>query len=276
MDLKVTTLSENTASFGFLAEWGLSILVEVDGAKILFDTGLSFSAAHNAQLLGVDLATVDKIVLSHGHADHAGGLHEILRRTGEVEVIAHPDIWASKYAERRGGRYQFVGIPFSREDLEGYGATFNLAKEPVHIAERVMTTGEVPMTTSYEEIDPNLFVKEDGRLLPDGMADDLSLIIDTDFGLVVILGCAHRGVINILHHARNLTGKGLIYAVIGGAHLLRASEERAEQTIAALREMGVQRLGVSHCTGFHASARLAQAFGDAFFLNNAGTSFSLP
>ena len=92
MEVRITTLSENTANFGFLAEWGISILIEVDGMKILVDTGLSFSAVHNAKLLGVDLSTIDRIVLSHGHVDHTGGLRDVLKIKGEVEVIAHPDI----------------------------------------------------------------------------------------------------------------------------------------------------------------------------------------
>ena len=96
MGIRITTLSENTANSGFLAEWGLSILVEVDETRVLVDTGQSFSAVHNAQLLGVDLSTVDRIMLSHGHADHTGGLCEVLRRRDEVEIIAHPDMWAAK------------------------------------------------------------------------------------------------------------------------------------------------------------------------------------
>jgi 7,8-dihydropterin-6-yl-methyl-4-(beta-D-ribofuranosyl)aminobenzene 5'-phosphate synthase len=119
-------------------------------------------------------------------------------------------------------------------------------------------------------------MKENGQLRSDKVIDDLSLIIDADFGLVVITGCAHRGIINTLRHAQKLTGKELVYAVIGGTHLLRSSDERLELTIAELREMGIQKLGVSHCTGFAASARLAQEFGDIFFLNNAGTRLTLP
>jgi 7,8-dihydropterin-6-yl-methyl-4-(beta-D-ribofuranosyl)aminobenzene 5'-phosphate synthase len=146
MKLKLTTLSENTANYGFLAEWGLSILVEVDRLRILMDTGLSFSAVHNAQLMGIDLSTIDRIVLSHGHADHTGGLREVLKIKGEVEVIAHPDIWALKYVRRDEEKEeQYNGIPFSRVELESLGARFNLAKEPIHITEHIMTTGEIPM-----------------------------------------------------------------------------------------------------------------------------------
>ncbi len=275
MEVKITTLSENTANYGFLAEWGLSILIEVDGLRILMDTGLSFSAVHNAQLMGIDLSTIDRIVLSHGHADHTGGLREVLKIKGEVEIIAHPDIWTAKYVERDQEGVKYCGIPYSREELESRGAHFNLMREPVHISDNVMTTGEIPMLLEYEDVENNLFVKEDGALQQDPLADDLALIIDADFGLVVILGCAHRGIVNTLRHAQNITGKELIYAAIGGTHLFRASDERIEHTIADLREMGIQRLGVSHCTGFRASARLAQEFEDAFFLNNAGTRLAL-
>lgn len=277
MQIKETTLTENTANYGVIAEWGLSLLVEVSGFKILMDTGLSFSAMHNAQLMGVDLTTIDQIVLSHGHADHTGGLCNVLKLRGEVEVIAHPDVWASKYTRSDlQGEEQYIGIPYSREELESRGAQFNLTKEPVYISEHIMTTGEIPMLTSYEEIENNLFTKEGGVMQPDKLADDLALIIDTDFGLVVILGCAHRGIVNTLRHAQKITGKELVYAAIGGTHLFRASDERIEQTIADLKETGIQRLGVSHCTGFRASARLAQEFEGIFFLNNVGTRLTLP
>ncbi|GAG47667.1 unnamed protein product, partial [marine sediment metagenome] len=190
MDIKITTLSENTANYGFLAEWGLSILVDVEGLRILVDTGLSFSAAHNAQLMGIDLATIDRIILSHGHADHTGGLRDVLRLKGEVEVIAHPDIWADKYTRRGQETERKIGVPFLREELESLGARFNLVREPVHITKNVLTTGEIPMATDYEEVDSNLFVREGDELRPDPVADDLALIIDTEFGLVVVLGCA--------------------------------------------------------------------------------------
>lgn len=276
MEVRIITLSENTANFGFHAEWGISVLVEVDGMKILVDTGLSFSAIHNAQLLGVDLSKIDRIVLSHGHADHTGGLRDVLKIKGEVEVIAHPDILAAKYVRRDQKEAQYCGIPFSLKELESRGARFNLSREPVFITDNVMTTGEIPMLSSYEKIESNLFVKENEAFRQDPLADDLALIINTNFGLVVILGCAHRGTINTLRQAQKLTGKELVYAVIGGTHLFRASKERVSKTIADLRNMGIQRLGVSHCTGFHAAAQLAQEFEGVFFLNNAGNCFTLP
>lgn len=277
MGLRVTTLSENTAAIdGFLGEWGLSILVESDDAKVLFDTGQSISATHNAKLLGVDLSQIDRIVLSHGHFDHTGGLKHVLGQIGrEIEVIAHPDIWQAKYNARQGEEPRYIGIPSSRRDLEGLGANFQLTSEPVAISESIMTSGEVPMVTDYEEIEPFLVVKDNGDFKPDTFRDDQALIIKTPTGLVVILGCAHRGIINTLYHAQKISGVKNIDTVIGGCHLMNASEERIWQTIAALREIGVGRLGPCHCTGLAASVVMAQEFGDRFLLNNAGTVLDL-
>jgi len=272
MHIQLTTLSENTAGrVGLLAEWGLSVLVEVDNYKVLLDTGLSMSVAHNAAALGIDLSKTDKIVISHGHRDHTGGLIDVLTATRkEVEVVAHPDIWASKYSRTFANQEEYAGIPFTREALESLGASFTLTKEPIWITSNILTTGEIAMRTEYEQIDANLYVKEGGELRPDPLRDDLALIIKGDAGLVVVLGCGHSGIVNTLIHAQEITGEQRIHTVVGGTHLIRASRERIDLTVAELKQLGVQRLGVSHCTGLPAASILSQEFGDAFFFNNAG------
>jgi 7,8-dihydropterin-6-yl-methyl-4-(beta-D-ribofuranosyl)aminobenzene 5'-phosphate synthase len=277
MSIQITTLSENTvAGVNVVAEWGLSILIEADGYKVLMDTGRSFSAAYNAITLGIDLSQIDKIVFSHGHFDHTGGLLHILKMVkGEVEIIAHPDVWALKYIRRSERAMQYIGVPFPREAAETLGASFNLTKEPVWISENIVTSGEIPMITEYEKIDPNLYVKEKDELKPDPLWDDQALFLKSEKGLIIILGCAHRGIINTIRHAQKLIGVEPVYAVIGGTHLISASPQRMDLTIAELLSFGIQRLGVSHCTGLPASAMLAQTFGEAFFFNNAGTRINL-
>ena len=286
MTLRITTLSEDTVAHSdLLAEWGLSILVEADDTTILLDAGAGISAAYNTDNLDTDLSKIDKIVLSHGHFDHTGGLRDLLRKMKkEVEIIAHPDVWAPKYSRRknkprtgiRGKPDRFMGIPFQRLELERLGARFTLTTEPVHITDSIMTTGEVPMVTDFEKIEPYLYVKAGARWQADKLLDDLALIIKTEPGLVVILGCAHRGVINTLYHAQKLTRMKKIHVVIGGCHLMDASEERIWQTIAAFKELGVEKVSASHCTGMSATMTMANEFGDNFVFNNAGTVIEIP
>jgi 7,8-dihydropterin-6-yl-methyl-4-(beta-D-ribofuranosyl)aminobenzene 5'-phosphate synthase len=279
MEIKITTLAENTATGGYLAEWGLSMYIEADGINILFDTGSGIAAVHNARLYDIDFSKVDKIVLSHGHHDHTGGLREVLQMIKKpIEVIAHPDIWSLKYGQARQGKgkERYAGMPFQRELLENLGARFSMTTKPERITEHFITTGEIPMVTEYEKIDSGLFDKKNGEMLPDELKDDLALVIDTEYGLVVILGCAHRGIVNTLKQAQKVTGKELIYAAIGGTHLVNARRPRWEKTAADLKAMGVQYLGASHCTGFAASAYLAEQFGERFFMNNSGSQWTLP
>ena len=274
MTLKITTLSENTVdALGLLGEWGLSILVESDDTTILLDAGQSISVIHNADALGIDLSKIDRIVLSHGHSDHTGGLVNVLAQMGkQVEIIAHPDIASAKYAGKQEDKRRNIGLPFQLQELEALGAKFRFSKEPVKISPNIMTSGEVPMVTDFEQIDPDrFFVKDNSAWHSDELKDDLALIIDTKPGLIVALGCGHRGVINTLYHAQKLTGRKEIRLVIGGCHLINSSEERIYRTIAALQELDVQKIGVSHCTGQEASAIMAHALGERFFYNNACT-----
>ena len=194
---------------------------------------------------------------------------------GEVEVIAHPDIWAAKYHRDPGKKEEYAGVPFPKEAAETLGAFFNLTRKPVWIGENIVTSGEIPMITEFEMIDPVLYVKENGKLKPDPLWDDQALFVKSEKGLIILLGCAHRGVINTIRHAQKLTGLEPVYAVIGGTHLVRASPPRLDSTIAEFLSLGIQRLGVSHCTGLPVSAILAQRFGEAFFFNNAGTRIKL-
>jgi len=275
MHIRTRTLSENSSSWlGYLGEWGLSILVDIDDDTILVDTGGSYVAAHNSLVMGVDLKKIGALLFSHGHEDHTGGLLPLLKlRKMPVEVVAHPEVWAPKYwKDADGENYRYIGVPYLREQAEGLGAKFRMSPEPQWITDAIVTSGEIPMITGYETIDTNACVKTPEGFGPDPLNDDQSLFIKSEKGLIVISGCAHRGIINTILHGMKITGCDDCYAVIGGTHLFGATEARIQSTIEDLKKVGVQKLGVSHCTGPYAASVLQHTFNEKFFFNLAGTT----
>ena len=146
-----------------------------------------------------------------------------------------------------------------------------MTPEPVWITDRIVTSGEIPMLTDFEEIDANACVETDDGYAHDPLRDDQSLFINSDKGLIIVAGCAHRGIVNTIRRAQELTGCDDVYAIVGGIHLFGASERRVRLTLEEIKRLDVQRIGVSHCTGPSASAFLAQALGGRFFFNHAGT-----
>jgi 7,8-dihydropterin-6-yl-methyl-4-(beta-D-ribofuranosyl)aminobenzene 5'-phosphate synthase len=262
-----------------LAEWGLSVFIETGKNTFLLDTGTTDLIICNADKLNVDLRKVETVVLSHGHYDHTGGLPAALARIGrdEIRVIAHPDIMGKKYSYRKNtGRYKYVGIPYQPEQLESDGARFEFTKAPVWLTDDIATSGEEPMRTDFESVADNLCLKDGEKFVQDPMNDDQSLYIRTELGLIIILGCAHRGMINIIHHARELMDTERVYMVIGGTHLGPAKDLQYRKTVEALRETDVTWLGVSHCTGLPVAAKLARDFEGRFFFNTAGSVIRFP
>ena len=140
------------------------------------------------------------------------------------------------------------------------------------VTREMFLTGEVPRRTPFEKGDPRLFAEKEGELIPDPFGDDQSLVIDTPQGLVVLLGCAHSGLINILSHVTGKLGRDGIYAILGGTHLDFASASQVEDTLSVLKNFQVERIGVSHCTGLKASSRLLAEFGEKFFFGMVGES----
>lgn len=274
--MQLTTLCDNLAnSLGYVAEWGLSILVQDKDEAVLLDTGGTDAVVRNAMQNGINLNQITRIVLSHGHKDHTGGLRPLLQVLGpkKRQVILHPEAWASKYSSRVepvGSEMHFIGIPYAKEELENMGAAFTMSREPVWINDRMVATGEVPLQTEFESIDKNLFIKTGEDYTPDPVPDDQALVVKTSKGLVVVLGCAHHGMINTLLHAQKITGEERVHAVVGGTHLFRAGPDQLEKTIATLEAFKVVHIGVSHCTGMPASMALKQHFKDRFFFNYVG------
>jgi len=277
--MKITILCENTVGRRVgLGEHGFSALIETDHGNYLFDTGRGDSVIKNSLELNKDLRTIKKIFLSHGHYDHTGGLPEVLKLRGKVDVHTHPHAFLDRVhvVEENGKETKrFVGIPFKRSYLESLGANFILNKDFFEVEEGFFLTGEVPRKTSFEKLDPKLFTEADGKTNPDVFLDDQSLILNTKRGLLVILGCAHSGVINILNHVINKTGKDRFYAIVGGTHLDFLAPEQLEESIKALRKIQIEKIGASHCTGMSGAFRLHQEFGDRFFYGHVGSTLEV-
>ncbi|MBE9565605.1 MAG: MBL fold metallo-hydrolase [Proteobacteria bacterium] len=264
--LAVTVLSDNCVASGegLLAEHGLSLLIEADGRSLLFDVGNSGICIGNAARLGLDLTQARQIVLSHAHYDHTGALPLLLNAFGPRQLIAHPDLFQRKYARRRGHAPREIGLPSLPQDLVRQGAVLRLDSQPREVLPGVLTTGTIPRVTDFEAIPSHFAVKRGTRMVRDEFAEEQALVAQTRKGLVVIVGCSHRGVINALRHAVELTGEERVHALIGGTHLAAAGQEQLQKTIEELQRMKLAQVIACHCTGFRAAARLAAALGDRF------------
>jgi 7,8-dihydropterin-6-yl-methyl-4-(beta-D-ribofuranosyl)aminobenzene 5'-phosphate synthase len=272
MKVKATIVCENCVfnQPGVVAEHGLSIFMETDCGNYLLDTGQGKGVVNNALVLGLDLKTIKAIIISHHHWDHTGGLGPVLDRKGAVDIYAHPDFFKESY-KIEGERVRYIGVPYPRPLLEGKGAMFKFSDEFRQIEPGMWLTGEVPRRTDYERGDKNQVVKFKGGYVKDDLRDDQSVVIETEKGLFVVLGCCHSGIINTLSYIVEKMGQRHIYAVIGGTHLGPVSDEQKEKSIDALKAFDIERLGVSHCTGLKTASRLAGEFGDRFFFCNVGT-----
>ncbi len=272
-DLKITTLVDNTTLFGshYWAEHGLSILIEADGRRILFDTGQTPEViGHNLDELDIELDDLEHVVISHGHYDHTGGLEEIMKRTSRAKIFAHPDIFDDKYG-RRDDKFVHIGIPFDGGRLrEEYD--FILSKDPIEILEGVRTTGQIPRTTPFESLAGGFYVKEGEEFIEEDILDDQALILETTKGIWVILGCTHSGIVNTLNRVAELTGGKRVAGIIGGTHLIDADNDRLENTLQYLQSLDNPKIGLSHCSGTRAFILLSKVLGnERVFLNHVGS-----
>ena len=272
MKITATVICENCVfnQPGAMAEHGLSIFMETDCGNYLLDTGQGKAIVNNALVLGLDLRTIKGIIMSHHHWDHTGGLGPVLDLKGAVDIYAHPDFFKESY-NIGGKKVRYIGVPYPRPLLEGKGAMFKFSNEFRQIESGMWLTGEVPRRTDYEKGDKNQVVKSNGGYVKDDLLDDQSVVVETEKGLFILLGCCHAGIINTLSYILEKMGQRHIYAVIGGTHLGPVSDEQRGKSIDALKAFDIERLGVSHCTGLKTASRLASEFGDRFFFCNVGT-----
>lgn len=271
-NVRLTVLVENNADPASLgSEHGWSVLVETDDSRGLFDTGQSGLVVDNASALDVDLRELEWIVLSHGHYDHTGGLEAVLTEAAPVTVYCHPEAFPMKFVREGDGRYREAGMELSRQVISKKGADLKVIPGAAKIGKGLTTTGEIPRVTNFEPIPERFFLARDGERVPDQFRDDQAMVFSCEQGLVVLVGCAHAGVVNTIKYAIELTGIDRVYAVIGGMHLARASEKRLAQTVRAFQELEIEMVGPAHCTGQKATAQFKREFGDGCLSCPAGT-----
>ena len=275
--MKVTVVIDNcippSTRGPFLAEHGLSLLIESEGKRVLFDTGQTGAVVNNLSLLGVHPSTLDAIVLSHGHYDHVGGLMSVLQHAAKpLPVYAHSDIFQTHVSI--AGKRHYIGIPFTEPQLSTLGAQWILSSQPVEVIPGLWFSGQIPRQTDYEKGDARLFTcQSDGCCSEDLILDDVSLFHASEQGLRVIGGCAHAGIINTIRHGLALTGQTRLHTWIGGTHLAPVSAEQQNATLDALEELAPELIAANHCTGFAMMATLRERFGERFIPAFVGTVF---
>jgi len=274
--------------YGFIrpqlrAEHGVSLLITViDQGKretMLFDTGVTPDGAlHNLAVLGVDLGTIQAIVLSHGHTDHTHGLDGFLDKLGRrhMPILLHPDAFLKRRLVYNDNSILDLPPP-SLHDLEREGIELLVERGPSFLINgKLLVTGQIERTTDFEQGLKNQQAEVDGTWQPDPWVyDDQAIVMHVrNKGLVVATGCGHAGVINILRQACAQTGVEQVYALLGGFHLSGAHfEPIIPQTVEALQRINPVVVVPAHCTGWRATHRIAQMMPDAFTPNSVGTTF---
>jgi 7,8-dihydropterin-6-yl-methyl-4-(beta-D-ribofuranosyl)aminobenzene 5'-phosphate synthase len=245
--MQITVLNDNHAGYECTAEHGLSYLID-DEISVLFDAGPSDIILRNSKILGIDLQTVKYIVLSHGHWDHGNGLKYL----SNTDLICHPGCFIKRYRKKN---QSYIGLDMSFEDII---RNFNLktTEIPYSITDRTTFLGEIPRKNKFESVFTS-YVDENGN--DDFTMDDSGLAIMTGNGLVIISGCAHSGICNMIEHAKSVTGISRIHAVIGGFHLRKINQQLYE-TIDFLKNQDIDLLMPSHCTSIPVIAEFYNHF----------------
>jgi 7,8-dihydropterin-6-yl-methyl-4-(beta-D-ribofuranosyl)aminobenzene 5'-phosphate synthase len=263
--MRITVLVENTAGRADVgAEHGLAVLIEAGGHRVLFDTGQSDLVVRNAKAMGVTLAPLDAICCSHGHYDHTGGLSAVRIEAPDTPVYLHAAARRERYSIRQGTARR-VGMPANvRDVLDERPELIRETDGPVEVAPDLWLTGPIPRRADFEDVGGPFFLDEAGRQ-PDAIDDDQAIYWIGENGVVLVVGCAHAGVVNTIDFVRELTGDLPLQAVVGGMHLRSASEHRLSRTAEALGRLGDARVAPGHCTGEAATSYLSERLGDRVY-----------
>lgn len=276
--LKITTLIENNPDDRkrLINEHGLSLLIETGEKQILFDTGQSGDFLKNARALGVRLEELDYVLLSHGHYDHSGGFEALVHHLEQVPgLIVGDEFFRPKFKKISESEYHFNGNSFDEAYLKQKEIPLQKVEgDMLRLTEKIMVFHHFQRSNSFEKQKGNFYIRIGDAYLPDAFEDEIALGIETDKGLAIIVGCSHIGVVNILRTVRERV-KRPIYAVIGGTHLVDADERRMQKTIDVLKDMNIQLIALSHCTGEEGILRISRELKEYFIYNNTGNVITI-
>ena len=275
MFIRITTLVENSCGehLGLVCEHGLSFLIEKDGRSYLFDTGQSDSILRNARPLALDLFAAKKIILSHGHYDHSGGLPALLRAASpsyQPEIYVHKDFFFQKYS-LQNNRSEFLGNSFTPDDITRQGCALHYVESNLlQIGDGIWIVGSFNKSHPEEIVNERFQLLKNGRLEPDPFTDEIMIVVESPKGLVLLMGCAHPGMMNMIETVRHRMNKK-VYALLGGTHLVEADEAHLRAATQYLLELDCMVIGVSHCTG-NAMMSTLRNTDSRFYNNRTGSS----
>lgn len=271
--MKITTLIENKSGSNeeLHTEHGLSVYIEVDGKNILFDLGQSGKIIDNAKSLDINLKNLDYVIISHGHCDHSGGFERLIKEINpNIKLYLGNGFFDKKYNLRHSGEYEYLGNSFDESFLKKNNIHTQYINDDItNVTENLLIFTNFNRKEEYENINQPMYIKEDDKYKKDMFLDEISIGIKTDKGLVVIVGCSHVGIVNILDTIIQRT-RMKIYALIGGTHLITEDEEKIDILIKYLKEKDVKLIGACHCTGKQGETMLNQQLEENFINNNTG------
>lgn len=273
--MKITCLVDNAVQphSAFWGEHGLAFLIESEDGRVLFDTGTSGDVLlHNLEAAGIAPQSIAALALSHAHRDHTGGLPALLEQRPGLPLYAHPDLFRERFSQH-GAEMKSVGLPLSREAL-GELTDLRLSAAPQEILPGVWTSGEIVARDEPEGRSEHHFIRQGEALIADPYQDDMSLVLESAPGLVLVCGCCHAGLLNTLAQVRRAFGRDPA-VVMGGTHLISADEAQLRRLVEVLTRLGPPALYPNHCTGQAAYVALAQAFGARVAPCPAGTVLTL-
>jgi len=261
--MRISCIVDNSVLQGssFWGEHGLSFYIETEHGHVLFDTGLSGTVLlHNLEKLDRTLKSIDALVLSHAHNDHTGGLAKILSQKPGLPLYANADFFRPRFTLGESGT-EFVGLPLTQDELSQM-ANLRLNDAPVEILPGLWTTGEIRERLEPEGRSPSHVVPHGQKWQPDPYQDDLSLVLETQNGVVLICGCCHAGLLNTLAHIHRIFQQPIV-AILGGTHLVSADDAHLQRVKEVLHDRyDSPVLYLSHCTGIQAYVELAHTFSD--------------